>query len=190
MIFSLLSHRFLLVVSSALFPLLLTAQTPLANRVKAMARHLPAGAEVVSKYTDNHRHCLYYTLYNRLFRYDVVTNKSVGVEFSSSSYARLLRTFLSPDGNCIFVVVRKTGDEVSNSYNMEQLWRYDSRSRKSSNIGSGFSIVCCRDSIIIKKVVRSLNPSRPFSHRQWIAKDHYYDFDGHMLDAKDEYRLK
>lgn len=81
MIFSLLSHRFLLVVSAALFPLLLTAQTPLANRVKAMARHLPAGAEVVSKYTDNHRHCLYYTLYNRLFRYDVVTNKSVGVEF-------------------------------------------------------------------------------------------------------------
>ena len=35
-----------------LFPFLIQAQTPIANRVKAMAKHLPEGANVIAKYTD------------------------------------------------------------------------------------------------------------------------------------------
>ncbi len=65
-----------------LFPFLIQAQTPIANRVKAMAKHLPEGANVIAKYTDNKRHCLYYGLHNRLFRYDVIKNKSENVEFT------------------------------------------------------------------------------------------------------------
>ena len=51
-----------------------------------MAEHLPKTASVIAKYTDNRRHCLYYSMHNRIFRYDVLSNKSIDVNVSSDSY--------------------------------------------------------------------------------------------------------
>lgn len=55
--------------------LTLSSQNPVANRVRAAAESLPDGCEIVAKYTDNRYHCLFYTMHNRLYKYDVLTNK-------------------------------------------------------------------------------------------------------------------
>lgn len=172
-----------------LFPFLIQAQTPIANRVKAMAKHLPEGANVIAKYTDNKRHCLYYGLHNRLFRYDVIKNKSENVEFSSSGYARMLNTFVSPKGDFIFVVVAKIQDETTKPYDNEELWRYDSHSKKSSKIGSGFKVEKRKDYFVIKKVSKKKDSIHLMTRQRWTAKDYYFDLDGHIIWGKDEYQI-
>lgn len=164
------------------------SQTPVANRVIAMENKLPASVRVVAKYTDDKRHCLYYIRHNRLFKYDVFNDKSVNVSFSSNGYSHIDGTFLSPDGNCMFLVVY-TGSSADDCFDTQELWRVDSRTFRSSKIGSGFKIENRKKEIIIRKVFRCLNPKAPAARRKWMAKDHYYDMYGYINRATDEYEI-
>ena len=165
------------------------AQTPVANRVKAMAKSLPETYVVVAKYTDNHRHSLYYTNTNRLYRYDVLTNRREEAVFSNTSYDKILLTWLSPDGNFIFIAVDKGNLVPSYMDAGQELWRYDSRTKRYYKVGVGFNIKRRKGCIIIKRGTRCLNPAAPPDKQRWMAQDHYYDLYGKVIWAKEEYEV-
>jgi hypothetical protein len=166
------------------------SQTPVANRIKAMVRSLPSEAIVVAKYTDNHRHCLYYIEGNRLFCYDVMVNRREEVHFANGSYDKILSAWLSPDGNFFFIAVDK--GNLVNSYMDcgQELWRFDSRTKRTYKVGVGFKIEHRKKCIVIKRGSRCLNPSAPPSRRRWMAQDHFYDPYGKVIWAKEEYEVK
>lgn len=166
------------------------AQTPIANRVKAVIDHLPSDIGVVAKYTDNSRHSLFYTYNHRLYIYDVWNNNKHEVTFNAKGYEKILHTYLSPDGDFVFVVI-DNGDLAS--FYLEdgqELWCIDSRTRRPSFVGKGYRIFKHKGHFIIKKAFKCLNPSAPQSHQKWMGQDHYYDFTGKMLWTKDEYIIK
>lgn len=165
------------------------AQTPVANRVKAVVRHLPDGAAVVAKYTDNNRHSLYYILHNRLYRFDVVTNTNEDVSFATEGYSRILSSYLSPDGNFVFIAVDR--GPLANFYpdDGQVLWRIDSRTRRIQRIQSGFKVEKLKTCFVIRKVYRCLNPRSPRAHQKWTARNHYFDLYGKVIYAKDEYPI-
>jgi hypothetical protein len=186
-----MSFRHFLIISVftiSISPLAM-AQTPVANRVNAMAEHLPKTASVIAKYTDNRRHCLYYSMHNRIFRYDVLSNKSIDVNVSSDGYVSILSYFLSPDGNFIFVVVDRGNLSSFYADDGQELWRLDSRSRQTDKIGSGFKIEKRRECIVIKKVFACTNPKASVSKQNWLAKNHLYDLYGHIIYAQDAYKI-
>ena len=166
------------------------AQTPVANRVNAVVRHLPSSAIVVAKYTDNHRHCLYYIINNRLYRYDVLNGRKEEVAFSTDSYSKVLSCWMSPDGNFFFICVDRRG--ISHFYldDGQELWRYDSRTRRIMKIGQGYHVKKNDSCITIKRASRCTNPSAPQSHQKWMARDHYYDLYGKVIFVKDEFPIK
>jgi hypothetical protein len=167
-----------------------TAQTPVANRIKAMTEALPKSAVVVAKYTDNARHCLYYILHNRLFCYDVLTDKSKEVNLVSSSYMRIITSWLSPDGNFFFVAVDRGSFAKFYLDDGQELWRYDSFTHRPLKVGQGFSIERQKGCFIIKRASRCLNPQAAQSRQHWMAQDHYYDLYGKNIWAKDEYQVR
>lgn len=174
-----------LLLSTAAF-----SQTPVANRVKGVVKHLPKEAVVVAKYTDNARHSLYYIEANRLYCYDVLTNKREEFVFVNSSYDHIIANWLSPDGNFVFIAIDK-GKNVSNYMDSgQELWRIDSQTRRRTRVGVGFSIERRKGCYIIKRGTRCLNPSAPVEQQRWMAQDHYYDLYGDVIWAKDEYEVK
>lgn len=166
------------------------SQTPVANRVRAVAKSLRKPAVVVAKYTDNRRHCLYFRDLYRLFRYDVISNRREDVVFSTTSYTKILSTWLSPDGDFIFVVVDKGGLVPSYMEAGQELWKYDSHTGKYSKIGAGFRIQHRKGCIVIKRGTRCLNPTMPPAKQRWMAQDHFFDLYGKVIWAKDEYRVE
>lgn len=73
------------------------AQSPIANRVKGVISSLPKSAKVVARYMDTQRHSLYFIIENRLYCYDVITEKRNEVSFADGSYNSILSIWLSPD---------------------------------------------------------------------------------------------
>lgn len=166
------------------------AQTPIAHRVKATIDYLPKDIGIVAKYTDNTRHCLFYTYNQRLYIYDVLTDKKHEVTFNAKGYEKIIKTYLSPDGDFVFVAI-DNGDLAS--FYLEdgqELWCIDSRNRRASIVGKGYSIIKRKGCFIIKKASRCLNPSAPQSHQKWMGKDHYYDLTGKVIWTKEEYLIK
>ena len=180
----------------AIFFLLLTvsvlahAQSPLANRVKAYARHLPENAKLVAKYTDRMRHCVYYTIDNRLYCYDAVTNRSEDINFANKSYHQILATWWSPDGNFLLITIDKGSFSTFYLDDGQELWRYDTRKKTPLKIGQGFAIKRQKGCFVIKRASRCLNPKAERSLQQWMGQDHYYDLYGKTIWAKEEYRIK
>lgn len=166
------------------------AQTPVANRIKGLIKTLPAGSTVVAKYTDNHRHCLYYVSGHRLYCYDVLTGQREDVNFSNSSYTHILSTWLSPDGNFFFVAVDKGSLSPFYLDSGQELWRYNSRTKRSFKVGQGYYIERHKEAIVIKRASRCLNPNAPQSHQRWMGQDHYYDLYGKVIFAKEEFEIK
>lgn len=166
------------------------AQTPIANRVKAVVKCLPAQAHVVAKYTDNQRHCLYYTLRNRLFRYDVKTNKREEISFSPNSYSSIITTWLSTDGNSFFIAIDRKNLVSFYLDNGQELWAYDSHTKHSKRVGIGFSISRSGEQIIIKRASRCINKQTAQNRQHWMVCDHRYDGNGTPLGKGEEYKLK
>ena len=165
------------------------SQTPIANRVKAMANKLPKGTFVVAKYTDDARHCLYYVMHNRLYRYDVLKDKSQNVEFATDGYLSIIDTFTSPDGNYLFIAVDNGSLASFYPDDGQELWRINSRTLRALKIGEGFKVEKRDDCLVIRKFFRCLNPKDPINKQKWMARDHYFDLYGHVNYAKDEYRI-
>ena len=165
------------------------AQTPVANRIKAVIGHLPKDVTVVAKYTDNTRHSLYYILHNRLYRFDVLANTNEDVSFANEGYSRILASYLSPDDTFIFVAVDRGQLATFYPEDGQVLWRIDSRTRRTQRIQSGFKIEKQKDSFVVKKVCRCLNPKALPLQQKWMARNHYYDAYGKILSVKEEYRI-
>lgn len=185
-----LKRHFLIFGIALLAHLGTLAQTPVANRVKAVVKSLPAQAQVVAKYTDNQRHCLYYTLRNRLFRYDVKTDKREEISFSPNPYSSIITTWLSADGNAFFIALDRKNLVSFYLDNGQELWRYDSHTKQPKRIGVGFSISHLGERITIKRASRCLNPQAAQSRQRWMVCDHHYDGNGTPLGKGEEYKLK
>ena len=168
----------------------LNAQTPVANRVRAMAGRLPQQAAVVAKYTDVKRHCLYYTLRNRLYVYDVLANRRREIHFADNSYKRIFATWLSPDGNYLFIAVDRGPLSFFYLKDGQQLWRYNSYSHRSLKVGQGFCIARRKGCFKIKQAWRCLNPNAQQRYQHWTARDHYFDLYGNVIFALGEYKIE
>lgn len=181
---------FVIIIYIFLFTETSTAQTPIANRINAVIDHLPKNIGIVAKYTDNNRHSLYYTYHNRLYIYDVLSNIHKEVNFNAKGYDKILKTYLSPDGDFVFIAI-DNGDLASFYFeDGQELWCIDSRNHHASLVGKGFRIIKRKGCFIIKKAFKCLNPSAPQPYQKWMGKDHYYDLTGKVIWSKDEYLIK
>lgn len=165
------------------------AQTPVANRVKAVVRRLPSQAEVVAKYTDVGRHCLYYTQRSRLYRYDVRNNLREEVTFASRAYTSILSTWLSDDGTGFFIAVDRKGLVPFYLDDGQELWFYNSHTRTAKLVAQGFFISHAHDRITVRRASRCLNPSASRERQRWMTCDHQYDNNGVPLGKSDEYLM-
>ena len=98
----------IIILLTLLFPACGLCQSPIANRVKARAARLKSNESAIAKYTDDRRHCLYYLRSNRIFKYDAVSGVSSEIVFCQDGYDSIIRTWLSKDGNTIFVLVDRS----------------------------------------------------------------------------------
>lgn len=193
-----LSYHFKIILRQRLATLLylllmLTAahsQTPVANRVKGVAKSLSPDAKVIAKYTDNHRHCIYYLKNHRVFCFDVMTNQQQEVSIANTSYAHVLSTWLSPDGNFFFIAIDKGDLATFYLDDGQELWRYDSRTKRSDKVGQGYAIERHKESIVIRRASRCINPTAPLSHQRWMGRKHHFDLYGKVIWAEDEYEIK
>ncbi|MBM6992095.1 MAG: hypothetical protein I3J02_02370 [Prevotella sp.] len=182
--------RLVIFILLLLFSSAAHAQTPIANRIKSLIKALPIGSKVVAKYTDTHRHCLYYISEHRLYCYDVLTGQRKNVNFSTSNYTHILSTWLSPDGNFFFVAVDKGSLSPSYIESGQELWRFDSRTKRSYKVGQGYFIEHRKKCIIIKQASRCFNPTAPRDKKRWMGQNHYYDLYGKVIYAKEEFEIK
>lgn len=169
------------------------AQTPVADRIRAAIKHLPKNIEVVAKYTDNQRHCLYYILDHRLYCFDVIKNKNEEVAFPES-YLKILDCYLVRKGKLLFVGVDRGSLSKTYAIDGQKLYMINPLNRKIKEVGSGYSI---KKSIIrgdecfsIKKAHKFLNPNEVIKDQQWIAKEHFFSIDGTILYAGDEFKIR
>ena len=179
-----LSFAFSVLSASAKIP---KASSPIANRVNTAAKHLPLSATLVAKYTDNRRHCLYYIYQNRLYCFDVKSNKTQDINFETNNYSSILRAFSVADGNLLFIAVERKG--LTNSYitDGQVLWGINTFNKQSFKIGEGYDISKHKDHFLIKKGARCLNSQAPQHRRKWMIKDHYFYLDGKPMFVKEEY---
>ena len=171
--------------------LTLSAQNPVANRVRAAAESLPDGCETVAKYTDNRYHCLFYTMHNRLYKYDVLTNKNTDVNFTPFAYSSIYATYLAPKGKYIYICIERSPFSQTTPENSHELWRISPDGDESKKIDEGIKIIKRKGCFIIKKLSRIKRvKDKNGTRRQWMMRDHYYNLDGHIIWAKDEYEYK
>lgn len=165
-----------------------TAQTPVANRVKARAARVGDARNIVAAYTDDRRHCLFFTHGNRLYRYDAIKGKSREVSFSNNSYARIVTSFRSEDGNQMFIVVDRGRYTAFRLGDGMEVWRINSFSGRVDKIASGFNFKLNKDHFVMTKAYRCLNPKAPQPKQRWTVCDHSYYLNGKPLWISDEYR--
>lgn len=117
----------------------LIAQTPIANRIKTAALHLPKTASVLAKYTDNKRHCLYYILQNKIYCFDVVLNINEVLDFTQKPYKKIIASSISPDGNYMLICLDRGEQKNAMHTNRFELWRINSHNKNFQYIANGFS---------------------------------------------------
>ncbi len=165
----------------------LSAQTPIANRVNEAARHVSKDASVVAKYTDNKRHSLYYIRKDKFFCLDVVLNINEELNFTPQKYDKILSSYLSPDGEYMFICLDKGNKSGWVLEDRFELWRINSYNRKSSRIASGFTIDRTKEGFLLRKTSRCLNPRAPKSRQRWMVRDHHFDMMGQATVTLPEY---
>lgn len=167
------------------------AQNPVANRVKAAAENLPEGCAVVAKYTDSKYHCLFYTMHNRLYKYDVMTNRNTDVNFTPFAYSSISATYIAPKGKYIFICIERSPFSKTSPENNHELWRISPDGKECTKIDEGLNILKRKGCFIIKKISRLRKiKNKNGIKQQWMMRDHYYDLDGHIIWAKDEYEYR
>lgn len=182
--------REILLAVLLMFAMSVGAQTPVANRVKAAVASLPKSCQVVAKYTDNQRHCLYYIANSRLYRYDVMTNKKREVKFSTEAYLRIAKTFLTENGTYLFICADKKNVGKPSPENVQELWRINSFSNKSKKIAEGFDIEKEAERFTVKTIVKRVDVLSHDGKTQWKAQDRYFHLDGQSMTASEEYTVK
>ena len=166
------------------------SQTPVANRVKAVAANLNPRAIIVAKYTDNHRHCLYYIEGDRLFRHDVLRTQREEINFSNTSYHHVHANWLSPDGNFFFIVVEHEQQaKHKNKVQKYALWRYDSRRNSSRKIGSGYKVEHRKKHIAIMRLTNNPQVTKSLTAQQPTSQEQLFDLYGKRIMAGDDFEI-
>lgn len=181
-------HLLVLLMVSTL-GLTAAAQTPVANRVKAVMKRLPTSAQVLAKYTDNERHSLYYIMHGRLYNYDVMTNSNKEVMFPEG-YKSVLNTYLENGNNLIFIVLDRGSRSGNYIVDGKKLYMLNTYTKKLKEIGSGYAVgksqVKGLPCFEIKKGERCVNTVE----HTWKARSHYYDLTGESLFAGEEFTVQ
>lgn len=185
------------IIITGLFVVFLTAvanaQTPVADRVRAAIKHLPTSIEVVAKYTDNARHCLYYILDHRLYCLDVIRNKNKEVDFPES-YLKILDYYLVHAGKLLFVSIDRGSLSKTYAVDGQKLYMIDPLTRRIKEVGSGYSIkrstLKNNECFSVKKAHKCLNPNEIMGRQQWIAREHFFGIDGSVLYAGKEFKIR
>ncbi|MBQ6651866.1 MAG: hypothetical protein IJM81_00515 [Prevotella sp.] len=171
------------------------AQTPIANRVRGMEKSLPKEAFVIARYTDDRRHCLYYKIGDRLFKYDVLDGIKTDLTISPSGYTRIINIWINDNHRYLIVAIDRRGLTETYLENGQELWRIDTYSGRRMKIGTGYKIALRGEKpwlkqshYIISKASRCLNPKEPMKERNWMIRDHYFDMEGLPITITDEYR--
>ena len=97
---------------------------------------------------------------------------------------------MSDDKNTFFIAIDKKGMVPSYLENGQELWMYDSKTRKTKFIGEGFSISHKHNRITIKRASRCINPSAAQSQQHWMIRDHQFDNEGTPLGKSEEYKMR
>lgn len=185
-------------IATWLLPLMLMqtsalAQTPVANRVKAVIKHLPQKAEIVAKYTDNDRHCLYYLLDHRLYCYDVIKDKNGEVSFGEN-YLKVEHCYVISQGKMLFVSVDRGSLSKTYAKDGKRLYMINPLTRRIKTVGSGYDITKTthdgNECFSVKTADGLLNPDASADRQQWIAREHFYDIDGSALSVGKEYKIR
>ncbi len=191
-----LQRKLLLAFCLWLFPFAIAfTQTPIANRVRGMAKALPKGAVVIARYTDDRRHCLYYKIGDRLFKYDVVDGTKTDLTISPSGYTKIINIWINDNHHYLIVAIDRQGLTETYLEKGQELWRIDTFSGRRMKIGTGYKIVLRGEKpwlkqthYIISKASRCLNLKEPMKKSNWMVRDHYYDMEGRSITVTDEYR--
>lgn len=177
-------YKYWILLLCLLFPLAVLSQTPIANRVKARAARLRNGEKVVAKYTDDRRHSLYFVRSNRLFRYDALTGNTKEVVFSSQGYDKIINTWLSKDGNMMFILIDRSSLTTQPLADGQEVCKVNSFTGKASSVGSGIKCVMEHSGYFyITHLV--LIKRHPNMTKEYIVEDQWFYDDGRPLWVKD-----
>ena len=150
---------------------------------------IPAGAKIITSYSDKRRNTVYYQYNERIFCYDRTRRRTKEMQFSYG-YVKIKNVYTSPLHSRIFVVL----DMGNKSYNPVvdglQLWVINSFNRRCSKVGEGFRVRKGKDGMIVSKGCYCKNSNAPIERRIWRARDHYYDFTGKVMWVKHEYDVR
>ena len=157
---------------------------------------LPKGAHEIARYTDERRHCLYYMKDDRIYKYDVLEGTNRDITISPEGYTKLLNVWLSSNKRYLFVAIDRKGLVGAYLEKGRELWRIDSYNGRRRKIGSGYRIRLRRDNKILEKphfiisqASRCLNSKEPLEYKNWMVRDHYFDFaEGMSIYLSEEYR--
>lgn len=172
-----------------LYSLFITAQTPIANRINVAARHLPKGAVVIAKYTDNERHCLFYYNENRIYCLDVILNINEQLNFAPKDDEQILTTYLSSDRRQMLFCSDSGNNKNDVIKERFQLWSIDSYNRQFKKIAKGFTIDKTREGFTIRRRSRCINPQAPKAHQRWMVQDLQFDLNGRLVKTGQEYEF-
>ena len=166
------------------------ANNPIENRISSAKKSLPKGARIVVSYWGTRGQKLELIVRVLMVSYDGITRNKCGETFATTKYSKIKECWLSPDSTYIFMAV--DNGPFSSFYldNGQTLWRLDTRTKRSRRIGEGFEISHKKGCIVIRKASRCLNPKAQQSRQKWMGQDHYYDLNGKIIWAKDEYKIK
>lgn len=162
------------------------AQSPICNRIKAVIHHLPENAKQVAIFNDNARHCLYYALNDRLYKFDVLDYTNTEIPFEDSYY-KITNWYLSPDKNYIFIVTENGPFTHFFLKDKLTLWRFWIRGQVLNKVVDGYHLDKQKGCFIVSNLSRCVNPDAVRSRQKWLLKDHYYDLTGNIIWASDEY---
>ena len=111
---------------------------------------IPAGAKIITSYSDKRRNTVYYQYNERIFCYDRTRRRTKEMQFSYG-YVKIKNIYTSPLHSRIFVVL----DMGNKSYNPVvdglQLWVINSFNRRCSKVGEGFRVRKGKDGMIVNK---------------------------------------
>lgn len=177
------------IVALLAFSYTASAQTPLANRIKATVKRLPKEAVVAAKYSDKSRHCVYYTLNHRLYKFDVVSNEKQEVDFPNG-YLKIIGTYAAPSQGTLFVMVDRGSLSTNYATDGQTLYAINTHTLRQKEVGSGFSIkkttIKGEPCVAIKKAYKCTDPVR----NKWKARNHYYDMSGNIIFASNDYNVR
>ncbi|MEJ8769972.1 hypothetical protein [Prevotella sp. HCN-7019] len=120
-----------------------------------------------------------------------MTNRNTDVNFTPFAYSSISATYIAPKGKYIFICIERSPFSKTSPENNHELWRISPDGKESTKIDEGLNILKRKGCFIIKKISRLRKiKNKNGIKQQWMMRDHYYDLDGHIIWAKDEYEYR